>query len=242
MLQGAQGGGTGLGVADGVEAVQDPKGVNRADVQADRVGRLVVDEGQELGDDVGLATLHEQPLSMCSPEKVVVLESFHKCFDVTRVERNWLRLVIFPTDDPVDSPVSLVAERGDVGVPFAGLEAFGCRVVLDDVAVPVNHPDLAVGAHLGGDRRGPFIVAGDEVPTVFRGVVRSILQEDERRGQVAGRLRDERRLVPVGLGIGSRGVDRVSGGGGEPAEPVHLANLLGDGVKLVRAGDVVQDA
>ncbi len=85
---------------------------------------------------------------------------------VLRVEGEGRGLDVGPDgDDPVDPAVGLVAERGLVGVPLAGPESPGRGVVLDDEAVPVADPDRAVGADLGGDGRGPLVVAGERGST-----------------------------------------------------------------------------
>ena len=128
----------------------------------------------------------------------------------------------------------LVAERRDVCPPLACLEAGRRGIVLDDVVVPVDHPDLAVGPHVGLDRGRPFIVAGDEVPGHAAGEGGGFRHELERRHDVARRLADEGGAVPVFLWIGPRGVEAVAGRGGEPAVMVDLT----DGDRLVRSGSL----
>src|SRR5262249_35855931 len=62
--------------------------------------------------------------------------------------------------------------------------------------------------------------------------------EGEGREEVAGRLGDERRLVPVGLGIGPRRVQGVAGAGGEAAEVIDLPDTVCYREEAIRVGDV----
>src|SRR5207249_3077191 len=55
--------------------------------------------------------------------------------------------------------------------------------------------------------------------------------------EMPGRLGHEGDAVPVFLGIGARGVKRVSGGRGEAAVEIDLAHLVGDRIELVAGGD-----
>ena len=193
------------------QAVQRPERVDRAGVQADRVDRAIANPLDQGGHDVGLAALDQQPLGVHPPELVVVPERGDQPGGVGRIERRRLGGGRPLVDDPVDPPVGLVAQRGLVGGPLAGLEPARRGVVLDDVVVPVDDPDVAVGADLGRDRRGPFVVAGQQVPAVVGDDVAPLALERERGDQVPGRLGDERRLVPVLAGIGPRGVERMAG-------------------------------
>ena len=132
-------------------------------------------------------------------------------------------------------PCVLSRSVGLVGGALAGLEAGRRRVVLDDVVVPVDHPDVAVGPDLGHDRarstrrRWPAgsrrCASGSRLPSRL---------EHERGDQVAGRLGDEGGAVPVFLRIGAGGVEGVAGRGGEAAVLVDLADLVGDRVEAVR--------
>ena len=100
-------------------------------------------------------------------------------------------------NQPIDAPVRFVTQVGLVGISFAGLEAGRRRVVLHDEVVPVDKPDVAIGPHLGGDGRSPFVVAGHQVPGIARAKAGPFRANDERGNQVPGRFGDERRLVPV---------------------------------------------
>ena len=106
--------------------------------------------------------------------------------------------------------------------------------MLDDVVVPVDHPDLAVWPHVGLDRCRPFIVAGDEVPGHAAGEGGGLRHELERRHDVARRLADEGGAVPVFPRVGTGGIEPVAGRGGEPAVVIDLT----DGDRLVRSGSL----
>ena len=131
-------------------------------------------------------------------------------------------------DDPVDPSMRLVPQRRLVRIAAAVLESLRRRVVLDDVVVPVDHPHVAVRPDLGHDRRGPLVVAGEQVPRVLRLVRRPVRLDRETGDQVAGRLADEGGAVPVFLRIRPRGVDGVAAASSELAVPVDLPDLVGD--------------
>ena len=136
--------------------------------------------------------------------------------------------------DPPDPPVRLVAKRRDIGPSLARLEAGRRGIVLDDVVVPVDHPDLAVGPHIGLDRCRPFVVAGDEVPGHAAGEGGPLRCKLERRDDVARRLTDEGGAIPVFPRVGPRGVEAVAGRSSEPAVMIDLP----DGDRLVRSGSL----
>src|SRR5262249_2873038 len=118
------------------------------------------------GYDVALAALHQQALGVQPPAHVVVLEGGDEGVGVGMGQVGEFRFGGVLVDDAVDPAVLLVAQVGLVGVALAGLVADGGGVVLDDVVVPVDHPDVAVGADLGHGGGAPLIVAGQQVPRV----------------------------------------------------------------------------
>lgn len=59
---------------DDPQPMQRPQGMNRADVQTDGIHRLIGDEFQQLGNNIGLTALDQQPLSVSSPQQVVSLQ------------------------------------------------------------------------------------------------------------------------------------------------------------------------
>ena len=69
--------------------------------------------------------------------------------------------------------------------------------MLDDEVVPVDNPDVAVGADFGERSARSIIVARRQVPGVVRQEVGAVGCEREGCGQVPGRLGDEGRPVPV---------------------------------------------
>ena len=104
--------------------------------------------------------------------------------------------------------------------------------MLDDVVVPVDDPDVAVGADLGRDRRGPLVVAGEQVPALYAAKslpLRSSVNVATRCpvGSATNAVRFQ-----YWLGIGPGGVEGVAGRGGEAAVLVDLADLVGDREEL----------
>ena len=232
------------GAADGVEegdigVLRDqphleerPERMDRAGIEAYGIDRAVFHEAHKRRDDVEVGPqsprrpIDERPLGTHPPEEVVVGEHRHELArrggsEVARRGRGGGGRSAF-VDDPEDPAVALVAQGGFVGVPLAVLEAGRRGIVLDDVVVPIDHPHLAVRAHLGGDRRRPFVVAGEEIPGHPAREAGAAGRELEGGDDVAGRLTDEGGAIPVFARIGAGGVEPVAGGGGELAEMIDL--------------------
>ena len=77
--------------------------------------------------------------------------------------------------------------------------------MLNNVIVPVHHPERAVGPDFPVDRRSPLIIAGGEVPSVVRDEIRAATLQVKLPEQVAGRLGHELHAVPILFGKGARG-------------------------------------
>src|SRR5262249_46984701 len=105
----------------------------------------------------------------------------------------------------------LISQGRFIRVSFAGLEAGGPRVVLPDVVVPVDHPDVAVRPDFGHDWSGPLVAAGQKIPGVARAEVTAGFVENKAGDQMSGRLRHEGDAVPVFLRISAGGVERMPG-------------------------------
>ena len=220
-----------VGIAEQPHARERPEGVDRAGIEADGIDRAVFHEGQKRRDDIEVASqqmrraIDERPLGPHPPEEIVVGEHRHELLrrggsEVARGRCGGGRSAF--VDDAENPAVALVAERRLVGVPLAVLEAGRRGIVLDDVVVPIDHPHLAVRAHLGGDRRRPFIVAGEEIPGHPAREAGAARRELEGGDDVAGRLADEGGAIPVFAGVGPGRVEPVAGGGGELPEVVDL--------------------
>src|ERR1700736_5184131 len=164
---------------------------------------------------------------MKAPEHVVALEGGDQLLRRCVLEREGLVLFRTLVNNAVDPAVLLVAQLSLVGVTLAGLPSRRRRVMLHDVVVPVDHPNLAVGPDLGQDGRGPLVSAGEQVPGVLRAEARAVGLDLKRGEQVAGRLSHECRAVPVLPWTAARRVKRMAGPGREMAVPVNLADLLG---------------
>ena len=214
--------------------------MDRAGVETHGIDRRFPHKLDERRHDVTAAIgsargpLDEFPLGPLPPEHVVVAErgdEFRRHRLRERFSRCARRRIVH---DPPDPPVRLVAEWRDVRPPLAGLEAGRRRIVLDDVVVPVDHPDLAVRPHVSSNRRRPLVVASHEIPGHAAGEGGALFHELKGGDNVPGRLADEGRAVPVFLGIGPGGVETVAGGSGEPAVVIDLP----DGDRFARSGSL----
>ena len=187
--------------------------------------------------------IDERPLGTHPPEEVVVGEHRHELFrsggsEVARGRGGGGRSAV--VDDAENPAMALVAKRRLVGVPLTVLKAGRRGIVLNDVVVPIDHPHLAIRAHLGGDRRRPFVVAGEQIPGHPARETGAAGRELEGGDDVAGRLADEGGAIPVFARVGPGRVEPVAGGGGELPEVVDLPDR---GIAAVEAlGDLHQRA
>ena len=67
----------------------------------------------------------------------------------------------------------------------------------DDVVVPIADPKSAIGSNFRANRRGPLVVAAGKISVVVRDEIRAARLQAEQAQQMAGRLADELRAVPV---------------------------------------------
>ena len=103
-------------------------------------------------------------------------------------------------DDAVNATVRLVTQvvLGHVSATASGrgLNARGLnarrRVVLDDEAVEIDHPNRAVGTDIGEDRRHPFIAAGEEVESIERLVAAAVALNIHHADELGSRLIHQR--------------------------------------------------
>ena len=231
-----------IGSAEPSSSCKRPDRMDRRRVQPGRVGRPILDQLREVGRrrpscPARPAASGRAAARTCCRSSSAATSPFGSSFD------SFGRSLGLPSlrDDPIDAAVRLVAQRGLVRGPLAGLVPLGRRVVLDDEVVPVDHPDVA---RPGRPRPGSARSTRRRWP---RGSRRCASGSPCRRGcsvKVATRC-------PVGsatkavrfqycFGIGARRVERRAGAGGEPAVPVDLADVLGDREEAVRVGDVRQ--
>ncbi len=140
-------------------------------------------------------------------------------------------------DDPIDATVLLVSQVGHVGVSGTGLETAWRRIVLDDVVVPVDHPDISVGTDFGHDRRRPLVVAGEQVRGAAGLEPCAVTIQHKRADQVPGRSGHKCGAIPVGLRIAAGRVQSMAGRGGVAAVMIDLADLVGNRFEQVRVGN-----
>ena len=138
--------------------------------------------------------------------------------------------------------MDLVAQRCVVSRAFAGAETARRRVVLDDIVIPVAHPERAVGADFRADRRGPLVVAGGEVAPVVRYEIGPPRFEMKLAEQVAGRFGDKLNAVPVVSRKIPRRVDRAARAGRVASVVIHLTDLVGERIETLAVRDGRQHA
>ena len=127
--------------------------------------------------------------------------------------------------------MNLVAQGCYVGVAFSVPVAPGGGVVLDDIVVPVDHPDHAIGADLGHDRCRPFVIACQQIPAVTSQVITADAFDEEGGDEVAGRSVDEGRAVPIVLRVAAGGIERVSCRRGKVLVMIYLPDVRRDRVE-----------
>src|SRR4051812_1526857 len=138
-------------------------------VDPDFIRLLVCHELYQCSRDVLVPSLHQKPLRVPPPEHVVALEGRNELLGcgtgqafawivllTLRVRRFFTRSVksAFLGNNPVNPPMLLIPQFAFIRRAAAGTEARRSRVMLDDVVVPVEDPDVPVGANLGHDRGG----------------------------------------------------------------------------------------
>ena len=69
-------------------------------------------------------------------------------------------------DDAINSSVFFVAQFGFICISLTGFESAWRGIVLHDVVVPVDDPDVSVGSDFRHDRGSPLVVAGEQVERV----------------------------------------------------------------------------
>ena len=144
--------------------------------------------------------VHDQSLRREAPELVATVERRHEFGSLRLRERldGAFRTVL--PDDAVNATVRLVTQvaLGHVSATAfgRGLNARGLnarrRVVLDDEAVEIDHPNRAVGTDIGEDRRHPFIAAGKEIETIERLVATAVALNIHDADELGSRLIHQR--------------------------------------------------
>ena len=179
---------------------------------------------------------------MQAPEHVVGFEDLDQFVRGGFGEVELLARLAGGIDEPINSAVDFVAQRGFIGAAFAGFEAARDRIVLDDVVVPVDEPERAVGPDFGGDRSSPFIIGSECVKVVASGEARAIGLHDELAEQMAGGLALEGNTIPIFGRKGAGGVKRVACAGSVCAVLIDLADFFGDGIETRGVGHGRQPA
>ena len=213
------------------EALQSPDRVERAGVEAEFIHGGVADEFHERIRRARELALDEQALCVHAPEEVLVLERGDEFVVGGFGEVERFREFAVLVRDAVNAAVGFVAQRDFVGVALARFEARGRGVVLHDVVVPIDHPQRAVGADLGHDGRGPFVVTREKRAAVLRNEIRAVRFEHEFADKMPGGFGHERDAVPIRFRKTPRRVERVARGRGVTAVDIDLAHFFRDGKK-----------
>ncbi len=134
----------------------------------------------------------------------------------------------------------LVTQVGLVGISFAGFEAPWRGIVLNDVVVPIDDPNIAVRSHLRHDRGGPLVVTGEQIERAGGTEIAAIGFQHEGTNQVSGRPVDEGGSVPILAGVLPGRVQRVTRCRRVSAMLIHLANVLGNRIKEISIRDRIE--
>ena len=238
MLQGVEGRlrRRGYRTIQGADSVQGPERVDRGCVEADRIDLPVSGEPAEGRDHVVFSPLYEQALGVHPPEHIVVGQLRNQLRRVGLLEVERFVGVLAVVDEPVDASMHLVPQRRHVGVAPSVLVAPGGGVVLDDVIVPVNHPDHPIRTDLREDGRRPFVITGQQVPAVARQVVAADALDEKGGDEVPGGAVDEGGAVPIVFWVAAGGIEGVPGPGGEVVVLVHLPDVGRDRIEARRLG------
>ena len=137
-------------------------------------------------------------------------------------------------ENSINATVLFVTQVTLVGVSFTVLETLRSRVVLDNKVVPVNDPDSAVRTNFRHDRRGPFVVAGQQIRGTGRLVGRAVATQQEGSDQMTGRFAYEGSFVPPLHRERTSRIQSMTGCGGVATELIDLTDVLRDRTELPR--------
>ena len=133
-----------------------------------------------------------------------------------------------------------ISKIADISATFAGFETLRCRIVLDDVVVPIDHPDGAIWSDLSHDRSGPLIVACQKVDGTGRREVCAVSSKNKRAHKMSRRPTDKGRFVPPLTGKCSGRVEGVTCPGGISTKLIDLPDVFRDWIKFERVRDGTQ--
>src|SRR5436190_6525067 len=131
---------------------------------------------------------------------------------------------------PINTAMRFVPQVRFVSITFTRAKTRGCGVVLNDEVVPVDDPDVTVRADFRHRRGGPFVITGQQVPTVAGDEIRATPLQYERRRQVPRWFADEGCAVPVFHRIIASGVECVARPSSESTVIIYLPNFIGNRV------------
>src|SRR2546425_13156968 len=113
----------------------------------------------------------------------------------------------------INPPMLFVAQGRFISGPAARAEAARRRIVLDDVVVPIHHPERPVRADFAVNGRAPFVIAGRKVASIMRDEIRAVSFEIKLAKQMASRFGDKLDAIPILLRKLPSGVNAAAGPG-----------------------------
>ena len=242
MSHGGTGSGTGGSVStiQHTQPVQCPQRVNRSHIQIDGIDTRVARHLDQLRNNVPLTALHQQSLGLPPPQQRRMTQRGNQLLrsrTTQGIRPRWLSGVMH---NPIDAAVFLVAQVGRIRVALTAFETMGSWVVLHNVVVPVEHPDISVRTNFRHDRRRPLIVAGQQIERTGCLEIRSPRAEHECAHQMSGGTVHKRSPIPVLPRIAPCRIQRMTGSRRVAAKLVHLPHLVGDRFEQERIGDRAQ--
>ena len=216
--------------------MQCPEGVNGRGIDANFVNRGVIGDGPELRGYVGIFAFHQQSLRGHAPELIGMFQRHQQARRVGHFQVRHERLRHgFVIAHAVDASVSEIAQVGFVGIATSIFEARRHRVVLNNIAIPVGHPNSTIGTGLGKNRREPFVGTRHKVEVYSRAwafgifVVAAPFLHHVLVYNMPGGFTNEGHIVPVGLRKGAGGVEIMARRRCKTAEHIDLPHALGNG-------------
>ena len=122
-----------------------------------------------------------------------------------------------------------IAKISLVGISGTIVKTLGRWIVLDDIAVPVCHPNSTIGSYFGKYRREPFVSASHQVEAFLVIEISAFFLHVVLVQDMAGWFCNKRDAVPIFFREGPGGIKIMSGGSGKSTECIHLAHLFSDG-------------
>ena len=109
--------------------------------------------------------------------------------------------------------------------------------MLNNVVVPIQYPDVSIGPDFRHDRRGPFVITGQQVDRRVGLHPCAITLDHERTNQLASGTTYKSSAIPPGLRIVASCVQSMACRCRVAAVVIDLSHLVCDGVEQVVGAD-----